>query len=106
MQAVCTGHNVDWEENHCDVVRRLVDAGADLNLTPTDFACKGWTPLHALCVLGSGLWVVQLLIAKGAAVNAADATGATPLDFAEGLQRRNGDPTFAQALRNAGGRNG
>jgi len=106
VQAVCTGHNAGWEERHRDVVRRLIDAGADVNLTPTAFACEGWTPLHALCVLGSGLWAVELLLNTGAHINAEDATGATPLDFADGLFRRNGDASFAKALRTAGGLNG
>ena len=43
---------------------------------------QGWIPLH-LAALGGDKEIVELLISKGADVNAKDDVGRTPLDWAK-----------------------
>ena len=66
------------ELNNIRAVKRHLAAGADVNAKGE----HGFTPLHAVCGRGT-LWfghmdIIELLIAKGADVNAKD-DGLTPL---------------------------
>jgi len=57
-----------------DTVRRLIDAGADVNAVDED----GRTPLHDAARTSSG-YTIRKLIDAGADVNAVDKDGRTPL---------------------------
>ena len=56
------------------VVKRLIDAGVDVNAPDS----TGWTPLHFAARAGSAE-AVQLLLDAGAQVNVPDNKGITPL---------------------------
>ena len=56
------------------VVKRLIDAGVDVNAPDS----TGWTPLHFAARAG-GVEAVQLLLDAGAQVNVPDNKGVTPL---------------------------
>jgi ankyrin repeat protein len=56
----------------------LLAHGADVNVCMDD----GRTPLHRAAERNSGTNVVEMLLAVGAAVNARDAAGLTPLGYA------------------------
>lgn len=60
-----------------DIVRLLVDKGADINAKDNWY----WTPLHSAIYSSKG--IVELLIAQGANLNAKDGDGRTPLWYAE-----------------------
>lgn len=60
-----------------DVVKVLLDAGADVNATQHG----GWTPLHSAVANGDRT-TVDLLIARGANASRANDAGVTPAAFA------------------------
>ena len=61
-------------EGHVNVVRRLIDAGSELN-------GEGWTPLH-YAAWKAHLDVCKLLIEKGADIDARGPNGITPVMMA------------------------
>lgn len=87
--AACTSGDLD-------TIRRLLDAGIDPNLCDPD---SGSTPLHAAAATRDGLAVVQLLVARGAALDLQDDRGETPLSVAARLQ---GTHEIVRALLAAG----
>lgn len=77
------------EKADADVVKKLLDAGAD----PTAKSRLGWTALHGAAERGS-VAVIELLAAAGADVSAQAKSGKTPLDIARQYER----PTAAAKL--------
>lgn len=75
-----------------DLVRMLLDAGADPNARST----SGGTPLHTAGFTGN-VPVTKMLLAAGADPEATDAKGLTPLDHA----REKGHPEVAAVLHDA-----
>jgi len=66
--------------NNLPMVRRLLDAGCNPNISRSDV--KGtWTPLHEASLHGSNE-VIELLLDRGANIEAETATQATPLALA------------------------
>ena len=61
-------------EGHVEVVRRLIDAGSDIN-------GEGWTALHYAAWKGH-LEVCKLLMSKGAEIDARGPNGITPVMMA------------------------
>jgi len=90
--AVAFSHVSNTQSEMKDIVRVLLDHGADINIK--DRGCQGSTPLIAAvcdpwgCTLlpdsssSGGLSMLRLLIERGAAVNAADDCGGSPLFYA------------------------
>ena len=70
-------------------------AQADLNRAGR----HGWTPLHLACRSRSSSTAecVALLLSRGAAVNARDESGSTPLDHATQVRRRHLFPALLRA---------
>jgi ankyrin repeat protein len=68
-------------KGNTDIVKMLLDKGANPNAAVTSGAEKGSTPLMA-AVAGGYVEIVKLLVAKGADVNAKDDHGLTALDYA------------------------
>lgn len=62
------------ETKHDNIVKALIDAGANARVTDID----GWTPLHN----AASAPIAKMLIAAGAYVNATDKDGNTPLHVA------------------------
>ena len=77
-------------EGHTEIVRRLLDHGADVNAVNAFNA----TPLHEAAV-GGHAELVKALIARGADVNATDGNGRTPLERAE----EQGESAAAEVIR-------
>jgi ankyrin repeat protein len=75
-----------------DLVRMLLDAGAD----PNARSASGGTPLHTAGFTGN-VPVTETLLAGGADPQATDAKGLTPLDYA----RDKGHPEVAAILHDA-----
>jgi hypothetical protein len=71
-EAVCS--------NRCDLIRLLVQAGADLNMTNN--ALYEWTPLHE-AVVHAGVKMTALLLTLGASTENVTASGQTPRDLLE-----------------------
>jgi len=80
------------EKGNLDLVRKLVDEGADIGARTTEqnrvssFMVNmpyavGATPLHAACLLGHDD-IVGFLLEKGADPNATDSADQTPMDYA------------------------
>jgi len=86
------------EDGNIEAVKQYLTAGADLNLKKDLF---GSTPLHSAALKGRKE-VAELLIAKGADVNAKDEFGFTALDRAVQLKRIE----TADLLRKHGGKTG
>jgi ankyrin repeat protein len=72
-----------------DVVKVLLDAGADVNATQHG----GWTPLHSAVANGDRA-IVDLLLARGAKASLANDAGVTPA----ALARERGHPELADYL--------
>lgn len=68
-----------YSSKYVDLAEQLIAKGLPFN-AKVRFGF-GWTPLHAAAGSGNKR-VAQLLLAKGVDVNAQDAQGATPLDYA------------------------
>jgi len=66
-RSVCALH-VAVRNGHVDVVRLLVDAGADVEAQMTTASVSGLTPLH-LAVQSGQMDVIDLLLAAGSNVN-------------------------------------
>jgi hypothetical protein len=62
-----------------DVIRQMLDANPSLVTVETEQ--RGGTPLHSVSLTGE-VGIVELLIARGAKLNAEDANGFTPLQLA------------------------
>ena len=77
-----------------DVVRFLLDRGADPNMTYPD----GWTPLHTAASDGY-IDEAQLLLDKGAQINMEDPNEMTPFYYAT----VNGHKDLADMLKKNGG---
>lgn len=69
-----------------DIVRILIDAGADVN-DPGGDKCGGTTPLHDACNNGH-VQVIQILVQKGADVCKFDQDGNTPVDCLRNWRNR------------------
>ncbi len=69
-------HCATWK-GHQEVVRVLIEAGADVNVQNNN-EHRGTTPLHA-AAHANQVAIAQLLIDRGADVNAEDMNGKTPL---------------------------
>jgi ankyrin repeat protein len=77
---------------HADVVRILLDAGANPNVRQS----AGWTPLHAAAMNGD-LTSVELLLASGADPTATNEEGRSVIDLAN----ESGDEATADRIRSA-----
>ena len=77
---------------HAEVVRILLDAGANPNVRQS----AGWTPLHAAAMNGD-LTSVELLLAAGADPNATNEEGRSVTDLAN----ESGDDATADRIRSA-----
>jgi ankyrin repeat protein len=77
---------------HADVVRILLDAGANPNVRQS----AGWTPLHAAAMNGD-LTSVELLLAAGADPTATNEEGRSVTDLAN----ESGDDATADRIRSA-----
>lgn len=84
-------------ERHSDIVRILLDAGADVSLNSLKSAC-GLTALHYAVMNGNEDSAIMLLDA-GADPNAADSDGLTPLHYASDF----GHTQILRRLVGAGG---
>lgn len=69
-------------DNHLDVIKLLVDNGADIN-APVDAESDQWTPLHQACSEGLSK-AVELLIGGGAKVHLGK-DGLTPMMVARSM---------------------
>ncbi|WP_051362410.1 ankyrin repeat domain-containing protein [Solimonas soli] len=87
-------------QNQVACVARLLDAGADVNLA--DHA--GWSPLIHAAYFGSDTQIIELLLARGANINAQNDRGLTALYLASAaghepqvqlLLARGADPSIA-----------
>ena len=86
-----------WEaamNGNIKAVKQHLAAGTDVD---TRDDVNGWTPLHFAAVDGHKE-VAELLITKGASVNAKDKDGRTPLDLAKPY------PEIADLIRKHGGK--
>jgi ankyrin repeat protein len=84
-----------------EVVKKHLVDGAELETK--DF--RGWTPLHYAAYRGHKE-IAELLIAKGANVNAKNNVGDTPLDLATHLSNPNASPEIADLIRKQGAKTG
>ena len=81
-------------EGNIEAVKQHLAAGTDVNAKKEDHDGRGGTPLH--WAAGEGhKEIAELLIAKGAYVNAKDKSGYTPLDRA--IEELNTKPQTSSA---------
>ena len=80
-----------------EAVKKFLAVGADVN---TNDGWE-WTPLHYAAIRGHKE-IAELLIAKGAVVNAKNNVGDTPLDLATHPSNPNASPEIADLLRKHG----
>ena len=85
-----------YRSKYVDSAEQLIAKGVPFNALV--MFTNGWTPLHAAAGSGNKR-VAQLLLAKGVDVNAQDARGATPLDYAT----LNGHGNLVEFLKSHGG---
>ena len=94
------------KEGNIEAVKQHLDVGVNVNAKQ---GIPKWTPLH-LASLFNRIEVVELLIAKGADVNAINDEGSTPVDNSEiGLETNPNSITIketADLLRKHGGKTG
>ena len=96
------------EKGDIEAVKQLITGGADVNEKAVD---DRWTPLHYAASRGCKE-IAVLLIAKGAAVNAKDEDGETPLDQAQVMistsppEIKAARKEIADILRKHGGKTG
>ena len=88
-------HAAVADDGHPGIARALIEAGAALNVKQR----HGWTPLHGAVHSGDRA-TVQLLLARGAEVNAANDDGKTAL----ALAREQGHSDIAKLLEVKGAR--
>lgn len=67
-----------WGPEHLEIVKLLLDAGADINQTSS----AGWTPLIAAAAPGNRPNLVDFLLSRGANVNLKSEEGRTALIYA------------------------
>ena len=93
----------ECERGDVDAVNQCISDGQDVNMKDKD----GRSSL-LVAAMESHKTIVEILLAKGADVNASDAGGGTPLDAAESLQRRDDycaeHKEIADLLRKHGGK--
>ena len=83
-----------------DVVHRLIEAGADVDVVGKQEGREGWTPLlYALNSPFKSLSIVKELVSANADVNVTVSNGFTPLFFALNL---GDDPAYVEILLSAG----
>jgi len=75
---------------HVDMLKVMIEKGADVNLTEDAPAEPGNTPLHTACIYGRGE-VVKLLIASGADDTLKNLNGETPAHLAVMKKKFGGD---------------
>ena len=76
---LCTALHAAVERGHVEVVRKLLQAGADVNIANE----KGRTPLHYAFEKGLAI-IKDMLLQAGADIAARDSTGKTPLEIVPG----------------------
>ena len=93
----------ECERGFADAVNQCISDGQDVNMKDT----VGRSSLLVAAMEGHKT-IVEILLAKGADVNAGDVDGSTPLDGAESLQRRDDycaeHKEIANLLRKHGGK--
>jgi len=70
----------EWKRRHFETGKVLADLSVDVNAKGEN----GWTALHAATYMGLDS-LIQLLVVKGAKLDAMDNFGQTPLSIAEGV---------------------
>ena len=92
--AVGAGKNRTPKAGHTDVVLLLLDKGDKINTKDK----WGWTPLHyAVCMANKAM--VELLVNRGADLNATNDRGRTALSVARGMSTRfKGHPRESEAV--------
>lgn len=88
-------HAAVADGGHPGIARALIEAGAAVNMKQR----HGWTPLHGATHSGDRA-TVELLLSRGADVNAANDEGKTAL----ALAREHGHPDIARLLEATGAR--
>ena len=90
------------EDGNIEAVKQNLAEGIDVDTRlPSTFGHIGETPLHGAATFGHKE-IVELLIAKGADVNARDNVGKTPIDWAIEYD----ETEIADLLRKHGGKRG
>mmetsp|Transcript_92565 Transcript_92565/g.247555 ORF Transcript_92565/g.247555 Transcript_92565/m.247555 type:complete len:175 (-) Transcript_92565:89-613(-) len=77
---MCTPLHVATAKGSAEIVRILLDSGADPNATHPEM--DGWTPLHIACKMNNYL-LVELLLEGGASTKKVDWYGSRPEDLGD-----------------------